>query len=330
MKFVRRYLATAVAGTAAIYFGMPLLRPLLLPAAAGDAAAAGTAVSGTTGGVAVAAAGPRMRGRIAHPPRHPQERPAVPSPSATVSPPAAAPSTSPVIVVHERGYTPSTQVVPSSGPGVSHWGVTVAEAAVFTPEGRRMELTLPGGTLIEQRGLTRTADGKEMALCRVWRHNRWTGPYLIATADLLRFAGTREEVDAEQVDALCRYYALNGMLEARRRELQPSPLDSYPQGAELRKAYADYQAAAAQARELTARLDTAQGAERARIADELRRIKNEVPRLQQRIETLNRQYKEWKARQPSAAAGNPADDPLVREIEQEMAALRPRLEGWGV
>ena len=52
---------------------------------------------------------------------------------------------------------------------------------------------------------------------RVWRGSSWSGPYLVATADLLRFSGGRDEVDADEFDVLLRYAGLNARAEARKR-----------------------------------------------------------------------------------------------------------------
>ena len=117
------------------------------------------------------------------------------------------PAQAEVIVVTELGYTPSTQRIRASGTDITHWGVTLLQAPFFEKDGKRRAETLPGGTLVEQTAATSSSKG-EMALCRFWRGSGWAGPFLVATADLVRFPGGRDEVDADELEVLLRYAEL--------------------------------------------------------------------------------------------------------------------------
>lgn len=305
--FWTRYLLTALAGSLLIYHGLPLLKPAAPPPPAEPP--------------------PPPLAVTRRPHIRPENATAVPSTAARPAQGGTGQvSAPPPTVTTVRNYTPSTQIVSSSGEGVTHWGVTVRDAPFFSREGDRRPDLLEGGTLVEQVGSTSSSKG-EMALCRVSRPQGWVGPYLIATADLLRFPGDRQEVDAELVDRLRQYHRLNGQIEARRQALERAAVDANPYAAATRRAYEEYQAAQARARELTAQRDRAQGLERNRLMDDLRQMQAQEERLSQAVTEANRKYKEWKARNPVPAGSDPERDPQIRALREQMDALRPSLQG---
>lgn len=339
LGFLGRYLATAIIGTMALELVLPRLKPHLLSSARAPAAMrhaapeprsvptvrqrprsdASSAVAGhARTGVPIVLPGAGATGAT--------QAAAAPLVGAgDVSPPA----TAAVQVAATVEFTPATQLVPTSGRDVTHWGVTIKNAPFFERDGRRRQEEIAGGTLVEQIGSTTSSKG-EMALCRIARGRSWAGPYLVATADLLRYEGTRELVDAAKVQALCQYYALNARVEARKLDLLRAAVDANPHGPELRRAQKAYREAEKEAQELTAFRDRAIGAERARLADELRRMQVETASMRQRVETLNRRYTEWKKTHGVPAAADPTRDAVIRGLESEMAALRPRLADMGI
>jgi hypothetical protein len=346
MGFLLRYLATALVGTLLIYYGLPQLKPLLPevframgPTAPRDSAPAGA---------------PSM---AAH--RRPQPWPASAEPEAlsaspSVSLPAedamstpgtsvavetatngtpAAPPAVPVPppgpeVITQLGYTPSTQRIRASGTDITHWGVTLQHAPFFEKDGKRRAEVLPGGTLVEQTAATTSSKG-EMALCRIWRGSGWAGPYLVATADLVRFPGGRDEVDAGELEVLLRYAELNARAEERRKELTRLSVDANPHAAPLRQLKEAYDAARTEAERLTRERDTARGAERIRLGDDLRRVKDQEPRMRRELESLARQYEAWKSSHAAPAAA-PEQDAQLQAILAQMQALRPRLGNFGM
>ena len=343
MGYVLRYLATALVGTLVIYYGLPRLRPLLpevirsmsQPAAAVPARASAPAREPRPA-IGSRRETPRTlplttpaAGRAA-PPSAPDA--GLPDPAAmqVAAPPPvpAAPSAAPTVVT-PLGYTPSVQRIPASGADITHWGVALQHTPLFEKDGKRREATLPGGTLVEQIAATSSSKG-EMALCRIWSGGTdWTGPFLVATADLLRFAGGRGEVDADELDVLLRYAALHARAETRKRELARLGVDANPHTAPLRRLKEAYDAARAQAERLTRERDEARGAERIRLGDELRRVKEQEPRMRRELESLARQYEAWKASHATPAA-DPSQDAQVQALQAQMQALRPRLGNFGL
>ena len=168
-----------------------------------------------------------------------------------------------------------------------------------------------------------------MALCRIWRGSGWAGPFLVATADLVRFPGGRDEVDADELEVLLRYAELNARAEERRKELTRLSVDANPHAAPLRRLKEAYDAARIEAERLTRERDTARDAERIRLGDELRRVKDQEPRMRRELESLARQYEAWKASH-AAPAAVPAQDAQLQAIQAQMQALRPRLGNFGL
>ena len=334
--FLLRYLAVGIIGTLAVHYGAPRFKPLLAPS---NPAPDGTSVAATSpatrpfepvqerGGVRVVAPDPITEPD--QPPSaayEPSSEAAVAAPPPAVATPAA--DKAAPVVVTTLGYTPSTSRIPASGSDTTHWGVTLQEAALFERDGKRSGITLPGGVLVEQTGAGTSSRG-EVALCRVWRQGAWAGPWLIATADLIRFEGGRGEVDADELDLLLRYGALHARQEARRRELVRQTVDANPHAAPLRRLKEAYDAARTEAERLTRERDTARDAERIRLGDELRRVKDQEPRMRRELESLARQYEAWKSSH-AAPAAVPAQDAQLQAIQAQMQALRPRLGNFGM
>ena len=90
-----------------------------------------------------------------------------------------------------------------------------------------------------------------------------------------------------------------------------------------------YDAAAERAKGLTRQRDGAQGTQRMKLGDELRRLKEDEMRMRRQIEALTRQYEAWKQAHPVATA-DPARDPQVRELAAQIESLRRQLGHFGL
>lgn len=309
--FWSRYLLVAVVGTLIVYHGAPRL----LPPPSRDA---------------VPAVAPAVPSRL------PARTPAAPLPSPPSTPlTPSTPSTPPPPLPVAPVFRAATADLPSSGSGVTHWGVTTVNAACYTLDGKRRDDSVAGGTIVELTGIKASSRG-EMAICRIARPGgAWVGPYLLAASELVRFPGTRDRVDAALIPTLQRYFMLNAQIEARRQALQPAPQeDNNPLLARARQALGDYRAAQQRAAELTSLRDRASGGERTRYADELRDLVAEQARLKEKLEDANAAYREWKVRHGGAsttvAASAQPEDENMRAWQREMAALRPRLADLGL
>ena len=232
-----------------------------------------------------------------------------------------------VIVENVRGYTPSTERIRASGSDVTYWGVTIVDTPFYDRDGKLRDTKILGGTLIEQTGTTRSSKG-EMAICRIWRNGNWAGSYLISTADLIRFDGGREEVDADDVDLLCKYYNYSAAVERRKEELTQKAAAANPYFTELKRKATAYNEHKKRAEELTAKRDQAKGTERSSIIAELTKLKNAESREAAEVQSLTRKYEDWKKAHPSTV--NPAADPICKGYLDKMAELKPKLTVFGL
>ena len=342
MPFLPKYLVVAAIGTLAVYVGAPYLRPYLpggKPAPSGEAPTepvwtqaavnlddfaqdvdADDALDADPVGDETPAAEP------------PDRQNAKPSSRQTVKPSNEQPDSQDepeVIVENVRGYTPSTERIRASGSDVTYWGVTIRDASFYDRDGKLRDDPVPGGTLIEQTAAKRSSKG-EMAICRIWRGRNWAGSYLISTADLIRFDGGREQVDADDVDNLCRYYGLSAAVERRKEELVQRAASANPHYRELKAKAKTYNDHMKRAEELTAKRDQAKGAERSRIIAELTQLKNAEAREAAEVQSLTRKYEEWKKNHPSTSGADPSSDPVCKGYLRQMDELRPKLTVFGL
>ncbi len=335
VSFLPKYIAAAAIGTVAVYVGAPFARPLLhasMPAPSDEAPTEPTwiRVDVDPGEFpeAIASTAAPDDGPISGEPSA-----AEPSNGQTVKPtngqPASGAGEPEVIVENVRGYTPSTERIRASGNDVSYWGVTIVDAPFYDRNGKLRDDRLAGGTLIEQTGAKSSSKG-EMAICRIWRKSGWAGSYLVSTADLIRFEGGRDEVDADDVENLCRYYNYSAAVERRKEELVQRAASANPYYAELKRKAMAYKERQRRADELTAKRDQAKGAERSRIIAELTQLKNAEARESTEIQALTKKYEDWKKAHPSTSGADPSADPVCRGYLDKMAELRPKLAVFGI
>ena len=332
MSFFPKYLVVAVISSLAVYVGAPFLRPYLpgeKPAPSDEAPTEPTwiqvDVDPDEAPEAIASVGAPDADPVG------DETPAAePSNRQTVKPSTEQTDSQDepeVIVENVRGYTPSTERIRASGSDVTYWGVTIVDASFYDRDGKLRDTKILGGTLIEQTGAKSSSKG-EMALCRIWRNGNWAGSYLISTADLIRFDGGREEVDADDVDRLCKYYSYSAAVERRKEELTQKAAAANPHYAELKRKATAYNEHKKRAEELTAKRDSAKGSERNNIIAELTKLKNAEAREAAEVQSLTRKYEDWKKAHPSMV--NPATDPICKGYLDKMAELKPKLSVFGL
>lgn len=252
----------------------------------------------------------------------------LPPPPDAAPPPAAPAEQQQVVVQDVRGYTPSTEKIRSSGSGVQCWGVVVKDTDFYDKDGKHRDDLLAGGTLVEQTATSRSSIG-EMALCRVWRGSFWAGSYLVSTANILRFDGTRDKVDAEGVELLCAYYKLNAAMERRKEALTRRAVEANPFGAKLRAAVTKMKDLEKKTAELTKRANAATGPQRNRLLDERRALIAEKTPIESEVKKLTASYEEWK-KTHNVPAADPANDAECQMLQKKMDSIRPELKAFGI
>lgn len=232
-----------------------------------------------------------------------------------------------VIVENVVNYKPSTDVIRSSGADVTHWGITVKEAVVYSKDGKNLK-TVQAGSLVEQTNSTMSDKG-EMSFCKVWGNNSWSGPFLIAGTDLIRFPGTREQTDANDVEKLCKYFSLVQQYENRKKEILKASASKNPYYKELKEKAEVYNKTADRAAELTKQRDDSKGSKRSKIITELTKLKQEEARLSAELIKVKTKYEDWKKKNNQAEADY-NNDPVYQKLGKQILDLKYELSDFGI
>lgn len=336
MPFIVRYFLVAVVASLAVYVGASFAPAGMLGrGAASPEESAPEDVSFTYPDEAEDASGEPVQSFAA-----PRPKKAVKRASAAKSPAAkpaevaqGTPSAGGVQVIEvpvQEEFVASTSRIRPSGNDVTYWGVVLTDSPFYDQDGKNREDKIPGGTLVEQCGSKNSSKG-EMAVCRVWRGNTWAGPYLVSTASLIRFEGGREDIPAESLDDLCRYYTLNGAIERRKEELKHKAASQNPYFAELKKKATAYNEHKKRAEALTAERDAAKGPKRSKIITELTQLKNAEARESAEVKELTAKYEAWKKAHPSSAIGGDfSSDKAINDYYRQMGEIKPKLSMFGL
>ena len=234
-----------------------------------------------------------------------------------------------IIVQTVRGFTPSTKTIPASGPIVQFWGIALVDCPLFEQTGKRSSETLDGGSLIEQISALQSSRG-EMAKIKIWNGTSWGGEYLVSTADLVRFQGGRDDVDAEGVEDLRTYYSLASQLEKRKVEVAQTAAGKNPHYDQLKALVTEFNANEEKVKRLTEQRDTTKGSRRTRLADELRRLEVQIQREKAQLKDVTAKFEAWKANHINDVTPDYAADPVIKSIQGQMATIKPRLASFGL
>ena len=137
---------------------------------------------------------------------------------------------------------------------------------------------------------------------------------VVRTQDLDLHRGDPARLPPELRDLLVRHARLESAVRARK----VAAASGSPHFEAYRDARKAYKAFIARSRELTARRDTATGAERIRYGDQLHRMKGEGAELARTYENTKRAYEAWKAEQGDA-------DPELISLQNELETVRSEL-----
>ena len=320
MKFLVPYLGTAVVLGAVVWFGVPYVKAQIGGSAASGAApeagvapapAASAAVAPAPAAVAPVAKSAPVPAPVAAAPAHASPAPAAPVATAPAEAPAvvAAPEYAPGYEPRQPGYT---------GPRYD-WGVLAAEAQSFNAEGKP-RVKLPGGTVVEKMSERQTKTGEKMFVCRVRSNRRWEEGYLFRASDIVVFQGPFAFAPKKPSDQIIDYYTKLGLREKRMAAIREEHLRKNPHFEAYRAAALAYKEAAATAKELTERRDSALGAERSRLMRELEMMKNREPKLRAELEKVEIAFKQWNSDHGDGSE-QVSEDPEVLRLDKEIEDL---------
>ncbi len=213
--------------------------------------------------------------------------------------------------------------IPQASPDVICWGVLRINASAFRVGGKRISERAPGGTLAEITQFVKTKDGVEMARCRLEHNSKWYGPYLIASADIVIYEGTRRDVFYDDLKNLCEYYKVWSAIKAREDELYKSFLNKNPHYRKLRDVTAEYNKMQDSIPELTKKRDSSSGTQRIKYADELRAIEVKQAKMKNEIKELTKQYEKWKA---SHSMKSYSSDARYKALLKRLKRILPKVQ----
>lgn len=223
----------------------------------------------------------------------------------------------------------SLDIIPQSEGNIIRWGVVRHDAGTFKPDGKRISKKAPAGTLIEIISAVMTKQGNEMANCSFWVGSTWSGPYLISSADLIMFDGTRDQVLASDVENLCRFYKLNGLLVNKKAAFEEKIKSENPHYESLKELATKNNEMADRVARLTKERDESTGGARIKAAEELRKLEVENTKLQQELKRKVSFYNDWKKEHSkgSESVENNAD---YKAVKRQMDEIRPLVRDFGV
>lgn len=225
----------------------------------------------------------------------------------------------------------SLETIPQSSGEVIRWAIVVKDSNAYSPDGKKIPGKAPGGTLAEITQAVVSKKKIEFAESRFWdaEKKKWHGPFLVATADLIMFEGTRENLLASDLDNLLKYYEANGILCGRKLALDQALVDANPHAEKLKNLSREYNEKAKLVEELTAKRDQARNAERIKYSDELRRLESEHTRLSSALSRQVELFNKWKENHSSDKADYDSDG-KYRRAKAKMKELFPLVKDFGV
>ncbi|NLL84841.1 MAG: hypothetical protein GX230_11470 [Lentisphaerae bacterium] len=213
---------------------------------------------------------------------------------------------------------------PEGDPEAPFWGVLVQSAPSSGLDGNNLG-RLPAGIVAEIQEIKTTAKG-DVAVCIIDDNGRWRGPIVIGLEYLLRFEGPLTAAPAEPLDLLHRYYTLKGRADERLAEIKRRTTPVNPHEAEYQKAVSALKAFDQRVSAMVKERDTASGARRAKLIDELHAAKYEINRLKHAVEEAGGKRNNW-ARQNPPPKELPVD-PTLAAWQAELAKLEPEIKRY--
>ncbi len=298
-----RYLLTAVLGATVIWHGVPELRARL-------------EIRRATAAPAESSVAPRTSG-------------AVPSGlwgEASDAAFSAEGGAALALPVRFSGAAVDFSVPPATAPGADgtnfDWGVLAETTPCYASSGTATG-RLPGGTVIEKISVHTSSRGP-MLRCRVLEGAIWRSDVFVPESAVVVFAGPYAEAPPVERDEVVRFLALKARIEDRRAELKGKALRANPHFEAYRAAAKALTAFQSESKALIERRDKVSGAERARLDDELRRMKFRAAALEREFDRVGEDYKRWRSQHDDGSQAAAADE-LIQRWSREYAALEPVL-----
>ena len=255
------------------------------------------------------------RAEIAKPPKS-DDVPAVAATNTTVEAPQAD-------VVAEP---PDPGAALNADPGYA-WGIVVTNSFFYDAQMNRVGI-MAGGTVVARKSSRLLPDGNVAECCYLKEDRLWVyEPVHLYEADLVLFEMPYEQADRASRDLLVEYCRLYGRYEAAKAKLYKDVLLRNPHLAAHQETANAYRAFSLRAKAIHEEHQTATGARRSELEDQLRKMKAEEGDYKRRYEAAKTQYDAWKQQNVlDPAASGRLKTAEMQSIENRMKALRPAVQ----
>ena len=255
------------------------------------------------------------RAEIAEPPKS-DDVPAVAATNTTVEAPQAD-------VVAEP---PDPGAALNADPGYA-WGIVVTNSFFYDAQMNRVGI-MAGGTVVARKSSRLLPDGNVAESCYLKEDRLWVyEPVHLYEADLVVFEMPYEQADRAPRDLLLEYCRLFGRYEAAKAKLYKDMTMRNPHLAEHQETANAYRAFSLRAKAIHEEHQTATGARRSELEDQLRKMKAEEGDYKRRYEAAKTQYDAWKQQNVlDPAASGRLKTAEMQSIENRMKALRPDVQ----
>ena len=327
MKFIVIYLLSAAALAVIVWFGVPQVRTLAMstdptPQAPQTPEPAPRSTSASSVPVAKPVAAP-VSAPVAGVPQTSATTGATPvaAPAATPAPrPAPVPQPAPqTVVIYEEAPAEPVQQPGYTGPRYD-WGVLAEETMAYDEADGKPRMKLAAGTVVEKME-SRQSSGGEVFVCRALLNRRWEKGFAIKSSAVVLFEGPFADAPKARSDKVIRYFQLQGFVAARTQSLREEHLRRNPHFEEYRKAATAYREFQDNVKRLTAERDAAQGAQRAKLASELDRMRPQGTQLENALRKAEGPYKRWKDEHGDGIEAV-INDERIAEWNEEIEDLR--------
>lgn len=248
----------------------------------------------------------------------------------------------PAIAVHDVPYqgdsprnstspdqTAQTQPTTTTEPAAADepnamWGaVTRQDAPVYDKQGKKTR-NLPAGSLVDVHETRSSPDG-EIILCSVWSKAGTFKDVYLRRDDVELYSGASlKNSSKEQRMLVSKRAEILGAIEARQKEINAAAGSKNPHLAEYRESLQKIKALNDEAETVKKEYESTTGARRMELGNRLRSFKNEQFVLMPAYQEIKRKKEEWD-RANKENHPNPADDPLVRQLQQQLDTIDGKL-----
>ena len=207
------------------------------------------------------------------------------------------------------------------------WGIVVTNSFFYDAQMNRGGIMV-GGTVVARKSSRLLPDGNVAECCYLKEDRLWVyEPVHLYESDLVLFEMPYEQADRASRDLLVEYCRLYGRLEAAKAKLFKDMTMRNPHLAEHQETANAYRAFSLRAKAIHEEHQTATGARRSELEDQLRKMKAEEGDYKRRYEAAKAQYDAWKQQNViEPAASGRLKTAEMQSIENRMKALRPAVQ----